>query len=81
MEEISPRHETVQIKSFKEYLNFIGDLGDSFTQELCLFRGQLCDKPLIPKLGRLALDNIKEFETRLFSDFQKRYLAYSKKKL
>jgi FRG domain len=71
--------DTIGINSFNDYTETIAALGDAFTQNLCLFRGQLCDKPLIPKLGRLNIDNIKEFEKNIFADFQKRYLAYSSK--
>jgi hypothetical protein len=72
--------ESVKIRNFKEYIDFIADLGDTFTQDLCLFRGQLCDKPLVPKIGRLDIPIIKEFERKLFNDFHKRYLAFSLKK-
>lgn len=65
------------VESFKEYIEFIADLGDTITQNTCLFRGQLCDKPLIPKIGRLGLSEIAEFEKAIFDDFGKRYLAYS----
>jgi hypothetical protein len=41
------------INDFKEYIDFIAELGDIFTQNLCLFRGQLYDKPLVPKLGSI----------------------------
>lgn len=73
------KNGAIEINSFKDYLNLIAELGNSFTQDLCLFRGQLCDKPLIPKLGRLGVPNIKQLERQLFDDFQKRYLAYSTK--
>nr|WP_288836348.1 FRG domain-containing protein [uncultured Flavobacterium sp.] len=71
------KDDGVLMKNFKDYLEFIADLGDTFTQEVCLFRGQLCDKPLIPKLGRLGLESIKDFEANVFSDFRKRYIAFS----
>jgi hypothetical protein len=67
------------IESFTEYLEFIAELGDTIQQNICLFRGQLCDKPLIPKIGRLRLTSIGDFERKIFEDFQKRYLAYSNK--
>ena len=68
-----------QIDNFKEYVDFIADMSDHFPQELCLFRGQLCDKPLIPKIGRLEISEISVFEKKLFEDFKKRYIAYSPK--
>ena len=71
--------DPIQIVSFSDYIELIAALGDSFSQNLCLFRGQLTDKPLIPKLGRLGIENIKEFEKNIFDDFQKRYLAFSSK--
>ena len=71
--------DDITIRNFKEYIDLIADLGDALTQTLCLFRGQPCDKSLIPKLGRLDLVDIQSFEKGLFEDFQKRYLAYSNK--
>lgn len=73
-------YEPVQVESFKAYVDFIADLTDSLTQSLCLFRGQLVDKPLIPKIGRLKLADIKSFEDEIFHDFERRYIAYTAKR-
>ena len=70
----------VEITSFNEYTEHISsNIADIVQQGLCLFRGQLVDKPLIPKIGRLAISDIKNFEKKLFRDFNKRYLAYTLK--
>lgn len=67
--------EIFSVKSFQDYLNFVSESGDVIQQDLCLFRGQTCDKELIPSLGRLSLENIRKFEKNIFEDFRKRYLA------
>jgi hypothetical protein len=71
--------EVHKIKNFRGYIDFIADFGDVITQNVCLFRGQCCDKPLVPRIGRFEEIEIKNFEKNLFEDFQKRYLAYSSK--
>jgi len=70
----------VEIPSFNEYTEHISNnVADIRSQGLCLFRGQLVDKPLIPKIGRLGVSDTKTFEKSLFTDFKKRYLAYTTK--
>lgn len=71
--------ETLKIDSFQSYLDTVSEYGDIIQQDVCLFRGQTCDKNLIPSLGRLPLDNIQKFEKNIFEDFRKRYLAYCSK--
>lgn len=71
--------EVEEVKNFKDYIGLIADMGDGILQDLCLFRGQPCDKPLIPRIGRSDIENIQAFETKLFQDFQKRYQAYSRR--
>ena len=72
--------ETSSIENFKEYLDFIDKVGDIFQNYTCLYRGQTCDRPLIPKIGRFEeLSNTADFEKKLIDDFKKRYLSYSSK--
>lgn len=40
------------IKSFSEYLHFIEK---NCEEDIVLFRGQRCDKPLVPRIARLKL--------------------------
>jgi len=72
------------ISSFDEYIQTISKLKNHFTDDLILFRGQTCNKPLRPSLGRKEIletgENIKDFEKEIFDDFKKRYIAYSKVK-
>jgi hypothetical protein len=69
-----------KIKSFNDFTEILNEFGEMFPQSTILFRGQLCDKPLIPKVGRFDdVTDIAEFESNLFKDFSKRYLAYSSK--
>lgn len=68
--------EIYNVKSFQDYMDFVSESGNIIQQDLCLFRGQTCDKELIPSLGRLSLGNIQKFEKNIFEDFRKRYLAY-----
>lgn len=72
-------HKPLQIESFQMYLDFINSVSQKFENKFCLFRGQPCDKPLIPKIGRLGLGNVNKLESSIFSDFQKRYIAYTPK--
>ena len=72
-------HKPVFVESFQEYLKFLNSLSKSFQNKFCLYRGQPCDKPLIPKIGRLGLQDIEKVECDIYNDFQKRYVAYSSK--
>ena len=69
------------ITSFDNFVHTISKLKNHFSTDLILFRGQPCDKPLKPSLGRDDLikktQDIGKFEKELFSDFRKRYIAYS----
>src|SRR6266566_4978002 len=80
---ILSQNEEMNVDNFEQYVSIISELRNHYTCELILFRGQPCDKPLIPKLGRKELisevSNIKLFEKEIFTDFRKRYLAYSQK--
>jgi hypothetical protein len=58
------------------YIEVINRLNKDTIYNFSLFRGQPCDKPLVPKIGRLGLT---KFENKIFDEFQKRYLAYSSK--
>jgi hypothetical protein len=74
----------ISIESFNHYTSVVSNLQVEFSNRLILFRGQTCDKPLVPKLARENIKNkvedIKKFEKELFADFSKRYMAYSQKK-
>ena len=74
---------TKPISNFDEYVERISSLIDTGLEGFILFRGQPCDKPLIPKLGRPDIlehvSELKTFERKLFSDFKKRYVAYNNK--
>lgn len=73
--------ESIPIKDFNEYVDFVGGIIEVIADpQLFLFRGQLVDKPLIPKIDRLEIKDIKVFESDLFEDFSKRYVAFSKTK-
>ena len=71
-----------KIADFDDFIITVSKLKNHFTNDLMLFRGQPCDRPLLPSLGRPEIiDNvldIKEFEEELFDDFKKRYIAYSR---
>lgn len=72
---------TITLKDFNEYIDFVGGFIEMIVNpQLFLFRGQLIDKPLIPKIGRLGISDVKVFENDLFEDFSKRYVAFSEKK-
>ena len=75
---------TTPIKSFEDFIKRISSLEEYHQDNLLLFRGQPCDKPLLPKLGRDDIaksisNNFKDFESKIFSDFSKRYLAFHTK--
>ncbi|MCC8034843.1 MAG: FRG domain-containing protein [Rikenellaceae bacterium] len=69
----------IPIRGFNEYMEIVSDFADGLGQDLCLFRGQPCDKPLVPNLGRLGLENIRQYEADIFADFAKRYRPYCPK--
>jgi hypothetical protein len=73
----------IEIKNFEQYVNVIKELKQHFFDDLILFRGQNCDKPLLPKVAREKVTkagvSIKDFEKHVFDDFKKRYIAYSKR--
>jgi hypothetical protein len=73
----------IVITSFDHYVQVISKLKGHFSDELILFRGQPCDKPLLPKIGRdeikKTISDLKKFENGIFEDFKKRYQAYSRK--
>lgn len=72
-------HKPLLIDNFQMYLDFITNVRKGFDNKFCLYRGQPCDKPLIPKIGRLSFENVGELEKSIFNDFQKRYVAYTSK--
>ncbi|MCD8072393.1 MAG: FRG domain-containing protein [Alistipes sp.] len=67
----------IPIGGFNEYIEIVSDFADGIGQDLSLFRGQPCDKPLIPHLGRLGLADIGRYEAEIFADFVRRYQPYS----
>ncbi len=72
-------HKPLLIETFKDFLEFLLETNETFNHKLCLYRGQPCDKSLVPRIGRLNVKDIKQIEAALFDDFQKRYLAYTSK--
>lgn len=66
-----------EINSFTEYLEFIEELANF---DLLIFRGQNCDKPLLPKIARLSDDvsEVREFENKIFVEFKRKCLPYLK---
>ena len=69
--------KTYPIDSFTEYLEVIEELANF---DLLIFRGQPCDKPLLPKIARLVseVSDIKQFEKKTFSEFKRKCLPYLK---
>ena len=62
------------IKSFSEYLHFIEK---NCEEDIVLFRGQRCDKPLVPRIARLKLRGaFRKTEKEMFDDFRRRALPY-----
>ena len=41
-----------------------------------LFRGQSCDEPLLPKIGRGSVSNIEQIEREIISDFKSLSIPY-----
>ena len=75
---MSNEDEPFEIENFKDYIDLISEIGNIIQHDICLFRGQNCDKPLLPKIGRLVdITDIDSFEKDLLTDFKKRYLAFS----
>jgi FRG domain len=73
-------HKPLLIDDFKMYLSAISKYNIQSSNKLCLYRGQPCDRELVPKIGRLGLKNkLAKFENSIFVDFQKRYQAYTPK--
>jgi hypothetical protein len=64
------------INTVQDYVNYIDSFinKNNITTDL-LFRGQSCDMPLIPRIGRLKLKNdskdIKEVENNILEDFKR----------
>jgi len=78
MPEITIRYEET-IKSFQHFLELLDEFGDVDPFGLTLFRGQNCDKPLLPKIARLNEDfDIPIIEKKIFNAFKKRCLPYIK---
>jgi hypothetical protein len=75
-------YKTVQISSIIEYVRLIEEIKEEiFNKDVnaeLLFRGQSTDEPLLPKLGRLTLnENIKVVEKQMFEEFKKGILPLS----
>lgn len=77
-------HEEVEITSFEDFLvnlNF-NSASDITFGGFSLFRGQGCDSPLIPKIGRYKYkDKLEDVEKRIFIEFKKRSIPHLKKEL
>lgn len=73
----SKSYERYEIGSFTEYLELIEELANF---DLLIFRGQGCDKPLLPKIARLSDDvnDLRDFEKKIFSEFKRKCLPYLK---
>lgn len=71
--------KTVQIKSFKHYLEYTESL-ESLGNTILLFRGQTTDKPLLPSVVRANPNfNTIEVETKMLNEFRRRsYLLLNK---
>ncbi|TCC93694.1 FRG domain-containing protein [Pedobacter frigiditerrae] len=68
------------IKSVSEYIEHFDSLDMIYGSSEILFRGQSCDRPLIPKLGRIpirAKSSIKEVEHSLITEFKRGILPLS----
>lgn len=76
-EPIKQRFQTFQVESFTQYMEYIEELAN---YDLLLFRGQSCDKPLLPKIARLkeSVTDLREFEKNIFSEFKRKCLPYLK---
>lgn len=68
------------IKSYTHYLELLDELGQNNDYGFTLFRGQNCDKPLLPKIARLQekRNDILSIEKKIFDAFKKRCLPYLK---
>lgn len=67
------------ITAFSHFISVIEELAEVSPQGLLLFRGQDCDSPLIPRVGRInEVSDIRRFEKAIFSDFKKRAIPFLK---
>lgn len=56
-----------EIKSFIEYIRYIEDFAQ---YDFILYRGQDCDKPLLPRIARDK--KLAKFEEELFEEFKRK---------
>jgi hypothetical protein len=59
-------------KVIENFLDYVNIIKKHQLDKKVLYRGQSCDKPLLPKIARLKLvDQIKEVELRMLDDFKR----------
>jgi hypothetical protein len=59
------------VSGFRDYQDIILDIPlDVFT----LYRGQSSDKPLLPKIARYNLEDVRKVEREMLADFKRRSL-------
>jgi hypothetical protein len=64
-------YKTFTISNFRDYQDIIMDIPlDAFT----LYRGQSLDKPLLPKIARFNLSDVRKVERAMLEDFKRRSL-------
>ena len=67
------RYKKQRINTVTEYVDYIKE---NCIAEDILFRGQPCDKPLVPKLGRISLRYpALEAEKKMIGDFRRRAIS------
>lgn len=72
-------HKEIEIDSFEKFIRQlnIATASDVTFGGFSLYRGQNCDLPLIPKIGRFKYkNNLEEVEKKIFFEFKKRSIPY-----
>lgn len=66
------------IDSFRKFLDLIDQISEGSPLDPPLYRGQVVDKPLLPKIARLPIVDFPSFETNILEEFKRRSLPYLK---
>jgi hypothetical protein len=64
-------YKVYNVSSFKEYQDIILSIP---TEEFILYRGQPLDKPLLPKIARYNVPDVRKVECEMLEDFKSRSL-------